>query len=63
MYVCDVMVYSIQVYSKLYSLQQIVVSYKLQVYIMLSIINSMVSSAIMPIVSAINPKLHEKTCY
>ena len=34
-YVCDVVVYSIQVYSKLYSLHQIVVSYKLQVYIML----------------------------
>ena len=30
-YVCDVVVYSIQVYSKLYSLHQIVVSYKLQV--------------------------------
>ena len=30
MYVCDVVVYSIQVYSKLYSLHQIVVSYKLQ---------------------------------
>ena len=34
-YACDVVVYNIQVYSKLYSLQQIVVTYKLQVYIML----------------------------
>ena len=34
-YVCDVVVYSIQLYSKLYNLQQIVVTYKLQVYIML----------------------------
>ena len=35
MYVCDVVVYSIQVYSKLYSLYQIIVSYKLQDYTML----------------------------
>jgi len=34
-YVCAVLFCSIQVYSTLYSLQQIVVTYKLQVYIML----------------------------
>ena len=34
-YVCDALFCSIQVYSTLYSLQQIVVTYKLQVYIML----------------------------
>ena len=33
-YICDV-VYSTQVYSTLFSLQQIVVTYKLQVYITL----------------------------
>ena len=34
-YVCAVLFCTIQVYSTLYSLQQIVVTYKLQVYIML----------------------------